>query len=214
MPEIIRIDPLGPDPSALSRAVDLLRNGGVAAYPTETFYGIGADAGNQSAIDKIFDLKGRERINPIPLIIGDRSLLEAIVEDVPAAATSLIETFWPGPLTIVFRAAAPSLNPALTGGTGKIGVRLSSHPLARLLSNGISGAITATSANLSGEAECVSAEEVTASLGERIQTVIDGGRAPGGKGSTVIDVTSSPPRIYRRGAVAVEAIERVIGKTA
>lgn len=212
MPEIIRIDPLEPDPSALSRAVDLLRNGGVAAYPTETFYGIGADAGNASAIDRIFDIKGRERLNPIPLIIGDQSLLGAVVEDVPAAAASLIATFWPGPLTLVFR-AVPSLNQALTGGTGKIGVRLSSHPLARLLSNGISGAITATSANLSGEAECVSAEEVTASLGERIQTVIDGGRAPGGKGSTVIDVTSSPPRIYRRGAVAVEAIERVIGRT-
>lgn len=213
MPEIIRIDPLEPDPAALSRAVDLLRKGGVAAYPTETFYGIGADAGNASAIDRIFDIKGRERLNPIPLIIGDRSLLRAIVQDVPATAAGLIETFWPGPLTLVFR-AAPSLNQALTGGTGKIGVRLSSHPLARLLSNGISGAITATSANLSGEAECVSAEEVTASLGERIQTVIDGGRAPGGKGSTVIDVTSSPPRIYRVGAVPVEAIEYVIGKTA
>lgn len=212
MPEIIRIDPLEPDPSVLSRAIEFLRNGGVAAYPTETFYGIGADAGNSSAIDKIFDIKGRERLNPIPLIIGDQSLLGAVVEDVPSVAASLIATFWPGPLTLVFR-AAPSLNQALTGGTGKIGVRLSSHPLARLISNGISGAITATSANLSGAAECVSAEEVIASLGERIQTVIDGGKTPGGKGSTVIDVTSSPPRIYRRGAVAVEAIERVIGKT-
>jgi L-threonylcarbamoyladenylate synthase len=213
MPEIIRIDPLEPGPSALARAIEFLRTGGVAAYPTETFYGIGADAGNASAIDKIFDIKGRERLNPIPLIIGDQNLLEAIVEDVPAAAAGLIETFWPGPLTIVFR-ASPSLNQALTGGTGKIGVRLSSHPLARLLSNGIAGAITATSANLSGAAECVSAEEVIGSLGERIKTVIDGGKTPGGKGSTVIDVTASPPRIYRRGAVAVEAIERVIGKTA
>lgn len=213
MPEIIRIDPLEPGPSALAHAIEFLRTGGVAAYPTETFYGIGADAGNASAIDKIFDIKGRERLNPIPLIIGDQNLLEAIVEDVPAAAASLIETFWPGPLTIVFR-ASPSLNQALTGGTGKIGVRLSSHPLARLLSNGIAGAITATSANLSGAAECVSAEEVIGSLGERIKTVIDGGKTPGGKGSTVIDVTASPPRIYRRGAVAVEAIERVIGKTA
>lgn len=212
MPELIRIDPLDPDQSALSRIAGILKSGDVIAYPTETFYGLGADASNPAAVDRIFDIKGRDQKNPIPLIIGSIEMLKRLVVEVPRNATKLIGKFWPGPLTIVFNAAA-SVNPALTGGTGKIGIRLSGNHLARKLSEGIAGPLTATSANLSGAGECVSAAEVVRALNGRINTVVDGGNTPGGKGSTVIDITVEPPRVFRHGAVPVEAIECTLGRT-
>lgn len=213
MPELIRVDPLSPEPSRLCRIIEILKSGEVIAYPTETFYGLGADAFNPAAVDRIFDIKGRDQKNPIPLIIGRIEMLQGLVADIPGNAMSLIEKFWPGPLTLVFSATA-SINPALTGGTGKIGIRLSSHPLARRLSEEISGPLTATSANLSGAAECISAAEAARGLNDRISTVVDGGETPGGKGSTVIDITVSPPKIYRHGAVPAEAIECTLGRIA
>lgn len=212
MPELIRVDPLSPAPEALSRIIDKLKSGETIAYPTETFYGLGADAGNAAAVDRIFDIKGRDQKNPIPLIIGRIGMLDELVAEIPANAALLIEKFWPGPLTLVF-SAAPSVNPALTGGSGTIGVRLSGHPLARKMSEGISGPLTATSANLSGAAECVSAAQVVLGLNDRISTVVDGGETPGGLGSTVIDVTVSPARVLRRGAVPIQAIEGILGRT-
>jgi len=212
MPELIRIDPLSPETSVLARIIDILKSGDVIAYPTETFYGLGADAFNPAGVDRIFDIKGRDQRNPIPLIIGKIEMLGKLVVEIPGNATRLIEKFWPGPLTLVF-SAADSINPALTGGTGKIGVRLSSHPLARKLSEGISGPLTATSANLSGAGECVSAGEVIRGLNERISMVVDGGETPGGKGSTVIDITVDPPKIFRHGAVSAEAIEGTLERT-
>lgn len=211
MPELIRIGPGAPSSATLSRAAEILRSGGILAYPTETFYGLGAAASSPAAVEKIFEIKGRHQQNPIPLIIGDTSMLACLVEDIPEKARLLMEKFWPGPLTLVFRASA-TVNPALTGGTGKIGIRLSSHPLARALSREIAGAITATSANLTGASECVSAQEVISSLEDRVQAVVDGGPTPGGKGSTVIDISSSPPRIFRYGTVPAEAIERILGR--
>jgi len=212
-PEVIRIDPRAPNTSVLARIIEILKSGDVIAYPTETFYGLGADARNPAAVDRIFDIKGRDLRNPIPLIIGKIDMLEELVAGIPANAVKLIKKFWPGPLTIIFGASS-LINPALTGGTDKIGIRLSSHPLARRLSEGISGPITATSANLSGAAECVSAAQVAMDLSGRITTVIDAGETPGGKGSTVIDITASPPRIFRHGAVPVQAIEDILGGTA
>jgi L-threonylcarbamoyladenylate synthase len=213
MPELIRIDAISPAPAALGRIIDILKSGDVIAYPTETFYGLGADAFNPAAVDRIFDVKGRDQKNPIPLIIGRIDFLEKLVIEIPGSAASLVGKFWPGPLTLVFR-AAPSVNPALTGGSGKIGIRLSSHPLARILSEGISGPLTATSANLSGAGECVSAAEVVLGLDDRISTVVDGGNTPGGKGSTVLDITADPPKILRHGAVPAEAILDTLGRTA
>jgi len=212
MPELIRIDPLAPSPSAFGRIIDILKSGEVIAYPTETFYGLGADAGNPAAVDKIFAIKGRDQRNPIPLIIGNLEMLQGLVLEIPPNARKLIEKFWPGPLTLVF-SAAPLVNPALTGGSGKIGIRLSGNPLARKLSEGIAGPLTATSANLSGAGECVSAAQVVLGLNDRISTVVDGGETPGGKGSTVIDITVDPPKIFREGAVSAAAIEDTLGRT-
>lgn len=212
MPELIRIDPFSPSPSVVGRIIDILKHGKVIAYPTETFYGLGADACNPAAVDRIFDIKGRDQKNPIPLIIGNLEMLQGLVLEIPPNARKLIEKFWPGPLTLVF-SAAPLVNRALTGGSGKIGIRLSSNPLARKLSEGISGPLTATSANLSGAGECVSAAQVVLGLNDRISTVVDGGETPGGKGSTVIDITVDPPKIFREGVVSATAIEDTLGRT-
>jgi L-threonylcarbamoyladenylate synthase len=202
------VNPASPEPEMLARALALLRRGGTIAYPTETFYGLGADALNEAAVGKIFAIKGRGFQNPLPVVIGAREDLTSLVADVPDAAVPLMRDFWPGPLTLVFR-AAPSIPSLLTAGTGKIGIRLSSHPVARELARRLGGPLTATSANLSGQKEAVSAQEVRANL-RRLEpdALLDGGPAPGGRGSTVLDVTTDPPTLLREGAIPLARIDR------
>jgi L-threonylcarbamoyladenylate synthase len=196
----LKIDPGKPDEEKLAEAVRILREGGVVAFPTETFYGLGADARNEAAVEKIFRIKGRNFRNPLSVIVANDREVILLVEEIPAAAKVLMKTFWPGPLTLIFRAAT-SVSSRLTGGTGKIGIRVSSHPIARFLAAGLAGPLTATSANLSGGPECSSADAVIRALGELPGSVIDGGETPGGAGSTILDVTVFPPRILREGAI-------------
>jgi L-threonylcarbamoyladenylate synthase len=197
---LLKIDPGKPDAEKLAEAVWVLCDGGVVAFPTETFYGLGADARNETAVEKIFRIKGRNFRNPLSVIVANDREVIPLVEEIPAAAKILMQTFWPGPLTLVFRASS-SVLPRLTADTGKIGIRISSHPLARLLAGGLGGPLTATSANLSGGPECSSADAVIRALGELPDAVIDGGETPGGAGSTILDVTVFPPRILREGAI-------------
>ena len=159
----LKIDPGKPDEEKLAEAFRVLREGGVVAFPTETFYGLAADARNETAVEKIFRIKGRNFRNPIALIIADEREVVPLVEEIPAAAKILMQTFWPGPLTLIFR-AAPSVSSRLTGGTGKIGIRVSSHPVARLLAAGLAGPLTATSANLSGAPPIESIQSAKTSL--------------------------------------------------
>jgi L-threonylcarbamoyladenylate synthase len=196
----LKIDPGKPDEEKLAEAVRVLREGGVVAFPTETFYGLGADARNEAAVEKIFRIKGRNFRNPLPVIVANDRKVIPLVEEIPAAATILMQTFWPGPLTLIFR-AAPSVSSRLTGGTGKIGIRVSSHPIARFLAAGLAGPLTATSANPSGGPECSSADAVIRTLGDLPDAVIDGGATPVGAGSTILDITVFPPRILREGAI-------------
>ena len=209
---LLKIDPGKPDEEKLAEAVRVLREGGVVAFPTETFYGLGADARNESAVEKIFRIKGRNFRNPLPVIVADDGEIIPLVEEIPATATILMQTFWPGPLTLVFRASS-SVLPRLTANTGKIGIRVSSHPLARLLAGGLGGPLTATSANLSGGPECSSADAVIRALGELPGSVIDGGETPGGAGSTILDVTIFPPRILREGAISGDFILNALNPT-
>lgn len=210
MPILLKIDPGKPDENVLAEAVGILKRGGVVAYPTETFYGLGADASNGAAVGKIFQIKGRNFRNPIAVIVDNEREAVPLAEEIPETGRILMQKFWPGPLTLLFR-AAPSVPVALTGGTGKIGVRVSSHPLARLLARGVAGPLTATSANLSGGPECISAGEVFCALGKRVDAVIDGGTTPGGIGSTILDVTAFPPLILREGAVPGALIFSALG---
>ena len=200
MTRCLKIDPGKPDEEKLAEAVRVLREGGVVAFPTETFYGLGADARNETAVEKIFRIKGRDFLNPLPLIVANDRDLIPLVEEIPEAAQVLMNAFWPGPLTLVFRASS-SVPPRLTADTGKIGIRVSSHPVARFLAAGLAGPLTATSANLSGGPECSSADAVIRALGDLPDAVIDGGATPGGAGSTILDVTLFPPRILREGAI-------------
>jgi len=212
VPLLIAIDPLNPAEEALAGALAVLRSGGVIVYPTETFYGLGADAGNEKAVEKIYAIKGRMFAKPLPLIIGNPNHLDRYAQQIPETARTLMADFWPGALTLVFEASGLVL-PRLTGGTGKIGIRLSSHPVASRLSEMFSGPVTATSANLSGEKECSSADDIPEILRDRVDAVMDGGRTPGGLGSTVVDVTTDPPSLLRAGAIPPRLIEDRLGKT-
>ena len=205
MPEVLEIDPCEPEPHLIARAAAILRAGGAIAFPTETFYGLASDAANETAIEKIFHVKGRGFNNPIALIVATDRHLQGLVAEIPDSARVLMRALWPGPLTLVFRASA-AVSPKLTAGTGRIGIRVSSHPVAASLAGALNGPITATSANLSGGAEKVTAQEVLKCLGEGLDAVIDGGPSPGGRGSTFIDVTADPPVVLREGAVSKERI--------
>jgi L-threonylcarbamoyladenylate synthase len=206
MPEILKIDPSHPDMALITEAVRIMRAGGVIAYPTETFYGLGADGKNEQAVEKVFLIKGRDFKNPISLIIGNREDLSGLVGNITDAARRLMEEFWPGGLTLVFMAssAVPS---RLTGSTGRIGIRISSHPIAGILAKTFSRPLTATSANLSGESECSSAAEVVQHLGNRIDAVVDGGPTAGKGGTTILDVSVHPPVVLREGIIPASLIQ-------
>ena len=200
MPEILKISPKKPSKASILKAVRILRQGRIVAYPTETFYGLGVDVYNQEAIKIIFQIKGRDCNQPISIIIGSTADLQDIVADPPEIAGKLMEEFWPGPLTLVFKASR-SVPALLTAGTGKIGIRISSHPIAAAMAKTLCHPITATSANLSGAKECTSASEVIQSIGDQVDMVIDGGTTPGLSGSTILDIAVSPPVILRDGMI-------------
>ena len=209
MPEILKVSDKNSEEIILTRAAEIVAHGGIIAYPTETFYGLGADATNEKAIQKIFAIKGRNFKNPISLIIGQTDNIYPLVQDVPQTAQKLMAAFWPGALTIIFL-ATDKVSSLLTAGSGKIGLHVSSHPGARGIVQKLKRPLTATSANLSGAPECVSASDVASQLGDKIDAIIDLGDTPGIKGSTIIDVTCTPPVILREGAISRQTIEKYI----
>ncbi|HEU18905.1 MAG TPA: threonylcarbamoyl-AMP synthase [Deltaproteobacteria bacterium] len=212
MVEIIRISSTNPDPSALEHAAAIITRGGIIAYPTETFYGLGTDGENEASVEKLFAIKGRDFNKPIPLIISGRNHVTKLAAAVPESAERLMDRFWPGGLTLLFE-ALPYLSTRLTGGTGKIGIRLSSNVIATGLAVLLGGALTATSANLSGQEECVSADEVMDKLGSKINAIIDGGTTPGKKGSTIVDITTDPPIMIREGIILFSLILDALGES-
>jgi L-threonylcarbamoyladenylate synthase len=211
MPEILRFDTGIVEEEIIAKAIEILTGGGIIAYPTETFYGLGADATNEKSIGKIFVAKGRDFKNPVSLIIGQSDDIDPLVRDVPETAKKLMAGFWPGALTIVFY-AADHVSPMLTAGTGKIGLRISSHPFASKLAQKIKKPLTATSANLSGAPECSLASEVLDQIGDHVDAIVDQGKTRGGKSSTLVDVTKNPPVIIRDGAISRQAIEQCLNR--
>jgi L-threonylcarbamoyladenylate synthase len=191
---------------AIHEASKVILSGGVVAVPTESFYGLAVHALNEKAIERLFAVKGRREDNPLLILLASRETLGSYVTEVSDRAWKLMERFWPGGLTMVFF-ADPILPPSLTAGKGKIGVRLSSHPVPRALAEAVGRPVTGTSANRSGQPSCSTAEEVIEALGEDIDLILDGGRTPGGKGSTVLDVTLDPPVVLREGIVSREELK-------
>ena len=209
MPEILKIGADNSEEKILARAAEILAGGGIIAYPTETFYGLGADATNEKAIEKIFAVKGRDFKNPVSLIIGQTDDVYPLVKDIPETAQKLMAAFWPGALTIVF-SASDKVSPLLTAGSGKIGLRVSSHPMRLGIVQKLKRPLTATSANLSGAPECTLASEVAQQIGDKIDAIVDLGATPGNAGSTIIDVTCDPPVILREGVISRKTIEKYI----
>ena len=206
---IIRLDSFIGHEQALKKAKEVLLQGGLVACPTESFYGLAVDAGNEEAIRRLFVLKKRAAEHPILLLVPSVELISEYVIRIPPVAHHLINEFWPGGLTLVFE-ASERISPLLTAGTGKIGLRLSNHPLATTLARAIEAPVTGTSANISGTPPSCSAKEVFASFGEDIDLIIDGGETAGGTGSTILDVTVDPPQILRNGIVEAQQLEKFI----
>jgi L-threonylcarbamoyladenylate synthase len=209
MPKIMKVDADNSEEIILTQAAEFLFNGGIIAYPTETFYGLGADATNEKAIEKIFSVKGRNFKNPISLIICRADDIHPLVQNIPESAKKLMAAFWPGALTIIFL-AANNVSPLLTAGSGKIGLRVSSHPIAQGIVQKLKRPLTATSANLSGAPECTRASEVAEQIGDKIDAIVDLGDTPGIAGSTIIDVTCELPVILREGTISRKIIEKCI----
>jgi len=192
----------------LNRAVAVLNGGGVVAFPTETYYGLAVDPLNPLALNYLFSLKKREISKPILTLVDDRESLSFLVQNVPILYEPLMQEFWPGPLTLIFQARV-NLPVLLTAGTSTIGVRQSSHPFARQLLRAFGRPLTATSANISGQAAAIDAYEVKAQFGNKIDMVFDGGRTPGVLGSTIVAVERDRLKLIRQGIIPFSNILQV-----
>lgn len=198
---IVKLDPEHPEP-AFTRCREVIRSGGVIAYPTETFYGLGVDPANPAAVKRLFAIKGREPDQPILILISGPDEVEQWASPVTPAARAMMERHWPGPLTLVFPANRNVLR-ELSAGTGSIGLRVPGSETTRLLLAFLGTALTGTSANRAGGPSPATAEGVFREVGDRIDLILDGGETPGGRPSTVVDVTASAPRVIREGAIDI-----------
>lgn len=207
--DIIGVDPASQD--APPRAVRLLAAGRLVAFPTDTFYALGANAQDESAVLRVFAAKRRPPGEPLPVFVADRDQWRALVADVPDVARRLADRFWPGALTIVCRRAS-DVPRVLTGGGETIGVRQPALPIVMALCRALGRPIVGTSANAHGGPAPVTAAQVVLDLGAAVEMVLDGGRCPLARPSTVIDVTRQPPVIVRPGAVSLEAVREIVGE--
>ncbi len=192
-----------------SHPAKIISAGGVIAFRTDTFYGLGVDPFNAAAVAKIRQLKGREDNKPILLLLADVSVVDRFIEDRSADFDRIAKRFWPGPLTIVGRAVA-DLPPEITAGTGTVGVRVPDDASVRDLVRECGGALTATSANPSSLPPARTAQEVRDYFGDAIDLVIDGDEVTATEPSTVLDATISPPRVIREGAVSAAELNKAL----
>lgn len=211
MTHILHINPADPDPAAVREAVEYLKNGQVIAYPTETFYGLGVDVYNERAIKKLYDLKKRDYGLPINVLVSDHEMLLKVVTEVSASAMQLIRSFWPGPLTICFPARS-SISRSLISGTNKIGVRISSHPVATAIVRELGGPITTTSANLSSSlggknfSPSLNVKHIQNYFKNRLACIVDSGQCEPSKGSTVVDVVDDTMAVIRDGDIPADEV--------
>jgi len=195
----------------VAAAAAALERGGVVAYPTETFYGLGVLAADAAAVERLLAAKGRPEGKPLPLLAADLAQVEGVAR-LDGLARRLAGALWPGPLTLLLP-AAPGLHPAIAGG-GTVGVRITSHPVAAALARLAGGALVATSANLAGQPPVACAADLAPDLVARIDLVLDGGPTPGGLPSTVVALQGGRPVLVRAGAVPFEAVLALRGEGA
>ena len=205
-PGIIKVGPVDPAPALINKAAAVIKAGGTIAYPTRGLYGLGSDAFNAAAVERLYTLKQRAAHKPILVLIDHPGQLERLVTHVPGIAAKLMQQFWPGRLTLVFEAGR-DVSPALTGGSGKIGIRLPGHPVAAALVEAVAGPITGTSANLSGRPGCHRICDLAPQLSHQLDLILDAGPLAGGRGSTVVDVTETDrPIVLREGVISARDI--------
>ena len=203
--QIKKIDPIHPEPELIKGAAGVIKQGGVIVFPTRCLYGLGADAMDPDAVERIIRIKQRPPDNPILVLIHAEAQLEMLVANIPPAAVAIMAAFWPGRVTLVFD-ARDKLSDLLTAKTGKIGVRLPGHPVAAAMLQQVKGPITGTSANLSGHAGCSRVADLEPQVAVKLDMILDAGPLKGGIGSTVVDVTSESPIILREGEVKTREI--------
>jgi L-threonylcarbamoyladenylate synthase len=208
--DVLRVHPTSPDPLAIAQAAAVLRAGGLVAFPTETVYGLGANALDARAVAGIFEAKGRPAFNPLIVHAADVDTVRTLVSEWPPHAQTLAAEFWPGPLTLVLP-RAPAIPHIVTGGLEDVAVRVPAHPVALALLRATALPIAAPSANRSSEISPTTAEHVIKALGDRVSLVLDGGPTTVGIESTVIDLAGGRPRLLRPGMVTVRELEAVIG---
>ena len=193
----------------IKKAISILKKGGVVAYPTDTVYGLGASITDVSAIDRIFQVKGRPKGMALPVLLADKAQMKTIVTSIPPSALRLADVFFPGALTIILSKsdAVPNI---ITGGGQTIAFRIPNHPIPLALIKGLGKPIVGTSANLSGHPSALTAVEVQTQIGDKIDMVLDGGRCPGGIESTVVDLSGEKPVVRRQGAISIEELRKIL----
>lgn len=209
MVKIFEVKSNKPIVDVITEAASAIRAGGLVIYPTETVYGLGADASSDKAVDKIFKLKGRRAKKPIPIAVNSIGMARNVAKLNPAAEALFM--FLPGPLTIVAR-AKPNVSKLITAGTGTVGIRVPKHPVALKLIDFVGGPITTTSANQSGEPAPLTVKEALEQLGGKVDMALDAGKCELGVPSTVVDATSKHPKVLRKGPISEEEIKKVLGK--
>jgi L-threonylcarbamoyladenylate synthase len=193
---------------ALQQAADLLARGGLIAFPTETYYGLGVDPFNPEALQRLFAVKQRSTNKAVLVLVADPAARHLLAASTPPGFATLMARFWPGPLTLVFP-ALPHISILLTGGTGTVGIRQSSHPLAARVVQQFGGPVTATSANRSAMAPATTAGEVEQVFGNEVDLVLDGGTTPGGPGSTLVGYEHALSCV-REGKISFSAVRKVL----
>lgn len=202
---------LSPDiQQQVDRGISILKRGGVVAFPTDTVYGLGACANLHQAVERVYQVKERPRNMALPLLLAHTLQISEVAEPVPPIAWLLVYNFLPGALTIVLH-KSNSVPDIITGEGITIAVRIPAHPIPVALADGLGMPIVGTSANLSGKPSALTADEVYSQFGDKIDLVIDGGRCPGGRESTIVDVTRETPVVLREGAISSEELKRVCG---
>jgi len=199
-PEVINVLNKEGLETGIKKAKEAILSGGLVAFPTESFYGLGVNSLDEEAVKRLYRTKKRNSDQPILLLVPSLEAVEQYVLVIPETAIKLINAFWPGGLTLIFE-ASPLISNLLTAGTGKIGLRLSSHPIAGALVKAVGVPITGTSANISSHPPCSRAEEVLQSFGQSLDLILDGGPTQGQIGSTLLDITVNPPQILRQGMI-------------
>lgn len=192
----------------IEKGILVLKNGGLVAFPTDTVYGLGACFSDIAAVERIYQLKQRRRNMGLPLLVADAAQMQVVAANISPAAWLLLRRFMPGALTLVLP-KAESVPDIVTGGVGTVAVRIPNHPLPLALIRGVGMPIIGTSANVSGRPSPLAADEVLSQFGSKLELVIDGGRCPVGRESTIVDVSGDVPRLLRQGAISLQELEQV-----